>query len=106
MKSLRVALCALLATACLVAPASAQRGDYRGPPNRGFAPEQEGESNSMSYLLGRGYQIVAGWDGTLVLQRQDRVYICPYSRYRSGSARDQGSVTSGMCQHIREGIQY
>ena len=75
-------------------------------PGRHFAPENESENNSLSFLLTRGYQVVAGWDGTLVLQRAERVYLCPYTRYRTGGGPSAGQATSGMCQHIREGIQY
>ncbi len=112
----------MLALACAAAlaftgAASAQRyGDQRGPDNRGyqgppqgqrgFAAENESENNSMSYLLSHGYQIVAGWEGTLVLQRAERVYLCSYSRYRTGNDRSGGQVMSGMCQHIREGVQF
>ena len=79
----------------------------QGGPGRGhFAPENESESNSLSFLLTHGYQVVAGWDGTLVLQRQERVYLCPYTRYRTGNNQGGGQTTSGMCQHIREGIQF
>ena len=121
----------ILALACAAAlalsgAASAQRYEQhdRGPPGQGpqgpgpqgpgpqgpgpgghFAPENESESNSLSFLLSRGYQIVAGWEGTLVLQRAERVYLCPYVRYRTGNSQG-GQATSQMCQHLREGIQF
>lgn len=96
-----------LAAAAMAQPMGVQGLNQQSQQQRGhFAPENESESNSLSFLLGRGYTIAAGWDGTLVLQRNDRVYLCPYTRYRQGSGRDQGQVTSQMCQHIREGVQF
>src|SRR5262249_2172713 len=79
-----------------------QQGQWQGQGR--FAPEQEGEVNSMTFLLGRGYQIVAGWEGTLVLQRADRVYLCPYIRYRSGNNSSFGQAITQPCQHLREGM--
>ena len=105
-----------LATLALVALASAAvaqpNDDRRGPgfqgqgPGQGnFAPEREGDINSMTFLLARGYQIVAGWEGTLVLQRDQNVYLCPYVRYRAGNQPGGGQATSQPCQRIREGMR-
>ena len=102
----RLAFAALAAIA-LIGVASAQPDQrYRTQVQRpGFAPETESETNSMTFLLGRGYAIVAGWEGTLVLGKNDRVYLCPYARYREGANRGDTQLISQPCQHLREGMR-
>ena len=106
--TLGIAIAAIgLAAAAMAQPMGVQGLQQQQQQRGRFAPENEAENNSLSFLLARGYQIAAGWDGTLVLQRNDRVYLCPYARYRQGGDRRDGSqVTSQMCQHIREGVQF
>ena len=80
-----------------------ERFHPRPPEQAHFAAETETETNSMSFLLSRGYQIVAGWEGTLVLQRGERVYLCPYARYREGGGGGTHAIAQ-PCTHLREGM--
>src|SRR5262249_29422509 len=100
----RILALGMIAALALAGAASAQRYDHGpgpgpgpggpGPGQGNFAPERESDINSMSFLLSRGYQIVAGWEGTLVLQRDASVYLCPYVRYRPGNQPGPGQTVS------------
>jgi len=107
MKRIAGFLCAALtfAGAASAQPVQPSQHHIPGPsPVRShFAPESEAETNSMSFLLQHGYQVVAAWDGTLVLQHASRVYLCPFIRVREGNT-EYGRAISQPCQHIREGM--
>ena len=104
---LRAALAGCAATLLITSTAYAQQHNTARvrqlPTREHFAPETESETNSMTFLLTHGYQVVAGWDGALVLQKAARVYICPFIRVREGNT-EFGRAVSQPCQHVHEGM--
>lgn len=94
--------------ACAVAGggAFAQRtvAERPQPQFRALEPAGETESatNTLTFLLREGYQIVGVTERDLVLHKGERVYFCPFARYRDGTGGAERILLQGACSHLRD----
>jgi hypothetical protein len=106
-------LLAVFSTTAIVAGAQPQPGpDQRqyspgpqqyppGPPDYRRGGDQIGANAQLSDLLRADYRIVAGYQGGLILVRNDRAFVCSYFQLREGGNFGGRFVSQG-CNEVRE----
>src|SRR5262249_15876900 len=71
-----------------------------GPPSSRRGGDQIGTFAQLSDLLDANYRIVAGYQGGLVLVRDDRVFVCSYFQLREGGDNYGARLVSQGCSEL------